>query len=83
MVLTVIAKGATKNDVVESYQWYKDGKKLAAETGKTLTIATDKASDSEYYCKVVFANDKVNGQWRQGSYFRLHQGDCQRLCPDR
>ena len=52
---------ATKNDVVESYQWYKDGKKLAAETGKTLTIATDKASDSEYYCKVVFANDKLNG----------------------
>ena len=40
---------------------YKDGKKLAAETGKTLTIATDKASGSEYYCKVVFANDKVNG----------------------
>ena len=61
VVLTVVAKGATKNDVVESYQWYKDGKKLAAETGKTLTIATDKASDSEYYCKVVFANDKVNG----------------------
>jgi len=61
VVLTVVAKGATKNDVVESYQWYKDGKKLAAETGKTLTIATDKASGSEYYCKVVFANDKVNG----------------------
>ena len=61
VVLTVVAKGKTKNDVVESYQWYKDGKKLVAETGKTLTIATDKASDSEYYCKVVFANDKVNG----------------------
>ena len=61
VVLTVVAKGDTKNDVVESYQWYKDGKKLIAETGKTLTIATDKASAGEYYCKVVFANDKVNG----------------------
>ena len=28
VVLTVVAKGKTKNDVVESYQWYKDGKKL-------------------------------------------------------
>lgn len=61
VVLTVVAKGATKNDVVESYQWYKDGKKLVAETGKTLTIATDKASNGEYHCVVVFANDKVNG----------------------
>ena len=61
VVLTVVAKGDTKNDVVESYQWYKDGKKLIAETGKTLTIATDKASTGEYHCVVVFANDKVNG----------------------
>ena len=43
--------------------WFKDGKKLTGETGKTLTVSTTKAAAAaEYVCKITFFNDKVDGK---------------------
>ena len=63
VVLTAVGEGNTKYDTVYAYQWFKDGKKLTGETGKTLTVSTTKAAAAaEYVCKITFFNDKVDGK---------------------
>ena len=63
VVLTAVGEGTTKYDTVYAYQWFKDGKKLTGETGKTLTVSTTKAAAAaEYVCKITFFNDKVDGK---------------------
>ena len=63
VVLTAVGEGTTKYDTVYAYQWFKDGKKLTGETGKTLTVSTTKAAaTAEYVCKITFFNDKVDGK---------------------
>ena len=63
VVLTAVGEGTTKYDTVYAYQWFKDGKKLTGETGKTLTVSTTKAAAAaEYSCQITFFNDKVDGK---------------------
>ena len=63
VVLTAVGEGNTKYDTVYAYQWFKDGKKLTGETGKTLTVSTTKAAAAaDYVCKITFFNDKVDGK---------------------
>ena len=65
VVLTAVGEGNTKYDTVYAYQWFKDGKKLTGETGKTLTVSTTKAAAAaEYVCKITFFNDKVGSRGR-------------------
>ena len=47
--------GATK------YEWYK-GETKDAETGKSLTIAGDKANDGDYKCIALDASDKKSAE---------------------
>ena len=63
VVLTAVGEGNTKYDTVYAYQWFKDGKMLTGETGKTLTVSTTKAAAAaDYVCKITFFNDKVDGK---------------------